>query len=209
MKFTGFIPHFSAPFNMETSASMRELIENLTHFYRTLELTADAASIIYQHKVLADRLHSLEKDHNDMLTQIHNYVNSLANVKLNSTLNQRLANQLVVDDQPHPVLVFKPKLISDGMPVFGASDAIPGHIQLLEQHFLTRFPIHFSVQTRRQKYFSHMIQKINEGELLQTPVHDTMASFLATNCPDSQLCLELLHSDYSSLNGMVNRALTY
>ena len=28
------------------------------------------------------------------------------------------------------------------MPVFSTSDAIPGHIQLLEQHFLTRFPIH-------------------------------------------------------------------
>ena len=27
-KFTGFIPHFSAPFNMEIAASMRELIEN-------------------------------------------------------------------------------------------------------------------------------------------------------------------------------------
>ena len=55
-KFTGFIPHFSAPFNMEIAASMRELIENLTNFYRTLELTADAASIIYQHEVLAERL---------------------------------------------------------------------------------------------------------------------------------------------------------
>ena len=34
-KFTGFIPHFAAPFNMEIAASMRELIENLTNFYRT------------------------------------------------------------------------------------------------------------------------------------------------------------------------------
>ena len=100
-KFTGFIPHFSAPFNMEITASMRELIYNLTNFYRTLELTADAASSIYQHEVLADRLHALDKDHNDMLTQLHKYFNSLANVlKLNSTLNQRLANQLVVDTQP-------------------------------------------------------------------------------------------------------------
>ena len=38
-KFTGFIPHFSAPLNMEIAASMRELIDNLTNFYRTLELT--------------------------------------------------------------------------------------------------------------------------------------------------------------------------
>ena len=52
-KFTGFIPQFSAPFNMEIAASMRELIDNLTNFYRTLKLTADAASIIYQHEVLA------------------------------------------------------------------------------------------------------------------------------------------------------------
>ena len=36
-----------------------------------------------------------------------------------------------------------------------------------------------------------------------------MTSFLATNCPDPQLCLELLRSDYVSLNGMFNRALTY
>ena len=36
-----------------------------------------------------------------------------------------------------------------------------------------------------------------------------MTSFLATNCPDPQLRLELLRSDYVSLNGMVNRALTY
>ena len=54
-----------------------------------------------------------------------------------------------------------------------------------------------------------MIQKINEAELLQTPVHDIMTSFLATKCPDLQLRLELLCSDYVSLYGMVNRALTY
>ena len=59
------------------------------------------------------------------------------------------------------------------------------------------------------QYFSHMIQKVNEAELLQTPDHDIMTSFLATNCPDPQQCLELLGSDYVSLNGMVNRALTY
>ena len=59
------------------------------------------------------------------------------------------------------------------------------------------------------QYFSHKIQKINEAELLQTPVHDIMTSFLATNCPDPQLRLKLLRSDYVSLNGMVNRALTY
>ena len=193
-KFTVFIPHFSAPFNMEIAASMRELIEYLTDFYSTLELTANEASNIYQHEVLSERLQGLEKDHNDMLAQLHKYVNSLSNVKLNSTLNQRLANQLVVDNLPHPVLTFKPKPLSkgstpdefafwkdnfevyftasyahycdtkiqtmflntcideylvstlkkhvtDGMPVFGTSDAIPGHIQLLEQHFLTRFPI--------------------------------------------------------------------
>ena len=71
-KFAGFIPHFSAPFNMEIAASMRELIENLTNFYRTLELTADAASIIYQHKVLSERLQALEKDHKTMINQSTN-----------------------------------------------------------------------------------------------------------------------------------------
>ena len=96
---------------------------------------------------------------------------------------------------------------------------IPGHIQLLEQHFLTRFPIHIrraeiflfkpDDKMKPSQYFSHLIQKINETELLQTPVHDIMTLFLATNCPDAQLCLELLRSDYVSLNGMVNRALTY
>ena len=105
------------------------------------------------------------------------------------------------------------------MPVFGTSDAIPGHIQLLEQHFLTRFPIHIrraeiflfkpEDKMKPSQYFSHMIQEIKEAELLQTPVHDIMTSFLATNCPDPQLRLELLRSDYVSLNGMVNRALTY
>ena len=89
---------------MEIAASMRELIENLTNFYKTQELT----SIIYQHEVLSERLQALEKDHNDMLAQLHKYVNSLSNVKLNSSLNQRLANQLVVDNLPHPVLTFKP-----------------------------------------------------------------------------------------------------
>ena len=102
---------FSAPFNMEIAASMSELIDNLTNFYRTLELTADAASIIYQHEILTDRLHGLEKDH-IMLKQLHKYVNSSANVKLKSTLNQRFANPLVVDNQPHPVLAFKPKPLS-------------------------------------------------------------------------------------------------
>ena len=79
-KFTGFIHHFSA--HMEIAASMRVLINDLTNFYCTLEKTAYAASIIYQHEVLADRLHGLEKDHNDMLTQLHKYVDSLANLKL-------------------------------------------------------------------------------------------------------------------------------
>ena len=202
-----------------------------------------------------------------MLAQLHKYVISLSNVKLNSTLNQRLANQLVVDNLPHSVLAFKPKPLSkdstpdefaiwkdnfevyftasnahncntkiqtvflkicideflvstlkkrvtDVMPVFGTSDVIPGHIQLLEQHFLTRFPIHIrraeiflfkpDNKMKPSQYFSHMIQKINEVELLQTPVHDIMTSFLATNCPNAQLLLELLRSDYVSLNGMVN-----
>ena len=224
------MPHFSAPFKMEIAANMRELIDKLTNFYRTLEKTADAYSIFYQHEVLTDRLHGLEKDHTDMLTQLHKYVNSLANVKLNSTLNHRLTNQLVMDNQPHPVLAFKPKQLSketlltsslfgktifevyftalnahncdtkiqsvfvntfideflvltlkkgitDGMPVFGTSDAIPGHIQLSEQHFLTRFPIHIrraeiflfkpDDKMKPSQYFSHMIQMINEAELLQ------------------------------------------
>ena len=109
------------------------------------------------------------------------------------------------------------KRITDGMPVFGTSDAIPGHIQLLEQHFLTRFRNHIrrpeiflfkpDDKMKPSQYFSHMIQKINEAELLQTPVHDLMTSFLATNCPDPQLRLELLHSDYVSLNDMVNKIL--
>ena len=41
------------------------------------------------------------------------------------------------------------KGITDGMPVFGTSNAIPGHIQLLEQHFLTQFHIHI----RRANFF--------------------------------------------------------
>ena len=111
------------------------------------------------------------------------------------------------------------KRITDGMPVFGTLDSIPGHIQLLEQPFLTRFPIHFrraeifllkpDDKKKPLQYISYMIQKINEAELLLTPVHDIMTSFLATNCPDPQQRLELLCSDYVSLNGMVNRALTY
>ena len=52
-----------------------------------------------------------------MLAQLHKYVNSLSNVKLSSRLNQRLANQLVVDNLPHPVLAFKPKpLFKDSTP---------------------------------------------------------------------------------------------
>ena len=97
---------------MEIAVSMRELIDNLTNFYRTLGHTADAAWIIYQHKVLTDRLHALDMDHNNMLMQLHKNINSLANDKQNSTLNQRLANQLVVNNQPHPVLAFKPKPLS-------------------------------------------------------------------------------------------------
>ena len=57
--------------------------------------------------------------------------------------------------------------------------------------------------------FLYAERKIKEAELLQTPVHDIMTSFLATNCPDPELRLELLGSDYVSLNGMVNRALNY
>ena len=38
--------------------------------YRTLEPTADAASIIYQHEVLSERLQGLEKDHAWTIAQI-------------------------------------------------------------------------------------------------------------------------------------------
>ena len=114
------------------------------------------------------------------------------------------------------VLTLK-KCITNGMSVFGTSDEIPGHIQLLEQHFLTRFHIHMAKifpfkpddKIKLSQYFAHMIQKIKEAELLPTPGHDIMTSFCATNCPDTQLCLELLHSDYVIPNGMVNKALTY
>ena len=44
---------------MEIAASMGELIGNLTNFYNTIKKTADTASIIYQHEVLADRLQGL------------------------------------------------------------------------------------------------------------------------------------------------------
>ena len=47
-----------------------------------------------------------------MLTQLHKYVNSLSNVKLSLTLSRRLANQLAVDNLPHPVLAFQPKPLS-------------------------------------------------------------------------------------------------
>ena len=136
----------------------------------------------------------------------HNCDTKIQTVFLNTCIDEFLVSTLK-------------KHVTDGMPVFGTSDAIPGHIQLLEQHFLTRFPIHIGRakiflfkpddKMKPSQYFSHMIQKINEAELLQTPVHDIMTSFLATNCPDAQLHLELLRSDYVSLNGMVNRALTY
>ena len=101
------------------------------------------------------------------------------------------------------------------MPVSGTSDAIPEHIQLLEQHFLTRFPFHIcraeiflfkpDDKMKPSKYFSHMIQKINKAQLLRTPVLDIMTSFLATNCPDLQLCLKLLVTDYTKLNKFVKR----
>ena len=120
-----------------------------------------------------------------MHSQLHKYVNSISNLKLNFSLPPRLVNQRAFDNQPHPVIAFKPKQLSkdstteefviwkdnfevyftasnanncntriqsvslnpcideflvsmlkkgitDGMPVFGTSDAIPGHIQLLE-----------------------------------------------------------------------------
>ena len=140
-KFTGFIPHFLAPFNMEIAASMRELIENLTNFYRTLELTADAASIIYQHEVLSERLQGLKKDHNDMLAQLH----SLSNVKLNSTLNQSLANQLVVDNLSHPVLAFKPKPLS--------KDSTPDEVAIWKGNFKVYFTARTIVITRYKRFF--------------------------------------------------------
>ena len=134
----------------------------------------------------------------------HNCYTKIQSVFLNTCIDEYL------------VLTLK-KRITDGMPVFGTSDA--NFIQLLKQHFLTRFPIHIcraemflfkpDDKMKLSQYFPHMIQKINEAELLQTPVHDIITSFLATNCPDPQLRLELLCSDYVSLNGMVNRALTY
>ena len=78
---------------MEFASSMWELIENLVNFYNVLEKMADTASIVYQHEVLADRLHWLEKDHMDMLNQLHKYVNSLSNVNsVPSFLHDSLVN---------------------------------------------------------------------------------------------------------------------
>ena len=95
---------------MEIAISMRDLMDNLTNFYSVLEKTAEAASIIYQHKILAVRLHSLEADHMEMLYDLRKYFNSFANVKHTSSLPSRLLNQgLTQDSQPHPVISFKPK----------------------------------------------------------------------------------------------------
>ena len=98
---------------MEIATSMRELIDNFTNFINVLKRTADAAFIMYQHEVLADRLSALERDHIDMRSklQMHKYVNYISNVKLNSSLPPRLVNQLVLYNQPHPVVSFKPKQI--------------------------------------------------------------------------------------------------
>ena len=248
---------------------MRKLIDNLVNFYNVLEKIADAASKVYQLEIRVDRLIALEKDHMDMLNQLHKYVNYISNVKLSSSLPPRFVNQLTLDNQPHPVIAFKPKQLSkdstpeefaiwkdnfevyftasnshncntkiqsvflntcidefsvstlkrhitDGMPVFGT---ILGYIQLLEQHFLTRFPIHIRLaeiflfkadeKMKLSEYFTYMIQSFNEAKFLQTPVHDIRTFSLATNCPDPHLRPKLIHSDYVSLNGMVNKALTY
>ena len=164
---------------------MRDLIENLVNIYNILEITEDSASLIYQHEVLADRLHMLEADHIAMLNDLHKYVNFVANVKLTSSLPQQLFNPgPAQDNQPRQLLAFKPKTLSkdstpeefaiwkdsfevyftatnvhncdtkiihsvflhtcideflvstlkkwitEGMPIFGTSDTLPGHIQL-------------------------------------------------------------------------------
>ena len=97
---------------MEIATNMWDLIDSLINFYNVLDRTAEAASIIYQHEVLGNILRGLERDHIDMLGQLHKYVNSLSNVKLNSSLLLRLVNQLVLENQPHPVVAFKPKQLS-------------------------------------------------------------------------------------------------
>ena len=80
-------------------------------FFSKLDKT-DSALFVYLLEVLADRLHSLEKDHMDILNQLHKYVNILSNVKLRSLLHTQLVNQLAQDNQPHPVIAFKPKQLS-------------------------------------------------------------------------------------------------
>ena len=62
-----------------------------------------------------------------MMTQLHKYLNPIAKVKLNSTLNQRLTNQLVVDNKPHTVLAFKPKPLS--------KDSTPDEFAILKDNF--------------------------------------------------------------------------
>ena len=109
--------------------------------------------------------------------------------------------------------------VSPDWPVFGTSDSIPGHIQILDQYFRNKYPMHirraefFSYKapdaSTSSSYFITMLQKIKNADLLRTPVHDILTSFLATNCPDSVLRLELLRSDYLSLNTIVEKAQSY
>ena len=155
-KVQGFHPSFFCSFQYGNCNQN----DNLTNFYSTLEKTADAASVIYQHEVHSDKLHGLQNDHTEMLTQLHKYVNSLAKVKLNSTLNQRLTNQLVVDNQPHPVLAFKPKPLS--------KDSTPDEFAIWKDNF----EVYFTASN------AHNCDSVIQSVFLNTCIHEFLVSTL-------------------------------
>ena len=136
-------------------------------------------------------------------SNVHNCSNKIQAVFLNTCLDPFLISNLK-------------KRSGTEVPTFSRNTDVPGHMKMLEQYFISRYPLHLrradlfafkpAEKMKSSEYFAHVIQMMNDAQVLQTPVHDIMTSFLAHNCPSSQLRLELLRADFISLNTLVVKA---
>ncbi len=105
------------------------------------------------------------------------------------------------------------------IPTFCNDNEGPSHMNILDQYFRNKYPIHVrradlfafraTQDMKSSEFFITALQKMSDAQIMTTPVHDIMTSFLAHNCPDPFLRLELLRSEFISLNSLVNKALTF
>ena len=119
---------------------------------------------------------------------------------------------------PHLVSMLKKRSGAE-IPTLSSDTDTVSYMFLIEQYFKKKYPLHVrraeflafkpTQGMKSSEFFVQAIQKMNDAEIMNTPVHDIITSFLAHNCPDTTLRMELLRADFLSIQTIVNKALTF